>query len=243
MKKLLVLSATLAIPFSANAEGFMEKVLPASMQHKASVEVGTGLGTGNIDSETFSVGGKLVSTAGKYENNLKADYQRVDGRNGDSENLYNINNKLKRQVGTNGYGFGELDFDSNKAAGVNRRTSQIVGYGHNLIQKDNLNIAGEVGAGLRQNDYKPGLEDESSVLGKIGTLISWKPIEKLEVNNDTYLALTQDNRQTVSNSEVKYYIQPNIYAKGGFDVENNEKTPTGFKSSDTVSRVGVGYNF
>lgn len=243
MKKLLLLSATLAIPFSAGAEGFMGKILPLSMQHKASVEVGTGFGSGNIESETFSVGGKLVSTAGKYENTLKSDYSRVEVRGGDSENLYNINNKLKRQVGTKGYGFGELEFESNKASGINRRTSQVIGYGHNLITKDNLNIAGEIGAGLRQNDYKPGLEDESSVVGKIGTNINWKPLEKVEVNNDTYLAITQDNRQTVSNSEVKYFIKPNIYAKGGFDVENNEKTPTGFKSSDTVSKIGVGYNF
>jgi putative salt-induced outer membrane protein len=243
MKKLLVLSATLAIPFSASADGFMGKILPLSLQHKGNVEVATGMGSGNIDRENFSVAGKLVSSAGKYENNLKIDYSNVEARGGDSENLYNISNKLKRQIGTNGYGFGELDFDSNKATGINRRTSQIIGYGHNLIKKDNLNIAGEIGAGLRQNDYKPGLEDENSAVGKIGTIINWKPIEKLEVNNDTYLAITQDNRQTVSNSEVRYFIQPNIYAKGGFDVENNEKTPTGFKSSDTISRVGVGYNF
>lgn len=238
-----LLSFATLLPLAANADPSTSSILPLSLKHKASVEVSTGMGTGNIDNQNFRVSGKLVSTKDKYTNEIKAKYSDVDKRNGDSESIYNVGEKLKYSIDDDSYAFGELDYDNNKAIGVKSRTSELAGYGRKLIDKDNFKLTGEAGAGLRQSSYSAGLEDESSYLGKAGTDMDWEVYDGVNLNNNTYMAFTEDNTQTVSDTSLKTFVYDNAYVKGGVEVENNSKVPTGFKKTDTVTSVGVGYEF
>lgn len=218
-------------------------ILPASMEHKVQVEVGTGIATGNADYHNIIVGGKITSTTGQFKNELKGKFANVDQKNGDSENMYKANNKLKYEITPDDYAFGELEYVGNKPSGITRRTSESVGYGRNIVTKDNLNIAAEAAVGARQSDYKAGLSDESSYLGKVGTIIDWEIHDNININNDTYVALTNDNTQAVSDTSVKTYVYDDIYVKGAFNVENNNNTPAGVRKTDTVTSVNVGYEF
>lgn len=231
-------------PLVAKAgENNNSSVLPLSLKHKASIEIGTGIGTGNIDNQNYSVAGKLISTHENYTNQLKANFADIEKKNNKNENLYNVNNKLKYDIDGTNYALGELEFVNNDAVGIDRRTSETVGLGRNIFTKDNLNIAAEASAGARQSSYKSGLSDESSVLGKVGTIIDWEVYDNVNLNNDTYMAFTQDNTQTVSDTSVKTFVYDNVYVKGGVNVENNHHTPTGVKKTDTVSSINLGYQF
>ncbi len=213
------------------------------MNHKYQVEVGTGFGTGNIDYQNVAVNGKIISTAGRYKNELKGKFANISERTDDTENTFGLNNKLKYEITPDDYAFGELEYVNNKVAGIDRRTSESVGYGRNLVKNDDLTIAAEAAVGGRQSNYSAGLQDESSFLGKLGTMIDWEFYDNVTLSNETYMAFTSDNTQTVSDTSVKTYVYDNVYLKGGFSVENNDNAPTGFKKTDTVSSVNVGYDF
>ena len=241
MKKILTLvSITTLFPLLASAES---SVLPLSLQHKAAIEVSTGIGTGNIDNQNFKVSGKLTSTKDKYTNILKANYADLDAKSSRSDGAYGVNDKLKYAVGDSGYGFGEVDYVKNDVKGIKSRTSELVGYGHEFIKKDDFSLVGEAGGGFRQSSYKPGLNDESSYLGKIGTDMNWQVYNGVDLNNNTYMALTEDNTQMVSDTSVKTFVYKSAYVKGGLEVENNSHVPSGYEKTDTVTSVGVGYEF
>lgn len=233
----------LPLVFVSEQAGAEPSIMPLSMQNKYQVEAGTGLGTGNIDHQSYSFAGKVTSKMGRYENNLKGKFAAVNRSNDDSHNVYSINNKLKYDLTPDDYAFGELEYVNNKVAGIERRASESIGYGRRLVNKDGLNIAAEAAIGGRQSEYKAGLADESSYLGKVGTTIDWEVYDNVNLNNDTYMAFTSDNTQTVSDTSVKTYVYDGMYVKGGFNVENNDKAPAGFKKTDTLSTVNVGYEF
>jgi putative salt-induced outer membrane protein len=239
-KRFFALTLTLALPFTANAES---SFAPLSMQHKAHVELGTGMASGNIDNQNYSVKGGVVSSAGEYTNNLKLSYSDNDTNSGTTEAIYKVNDKLKYAIGSDGYAYGEGEYISNDPAGIDSRMTGVVGYGHNLITKESLNIAGEAGIGYRDSTYSAGLADESSSVAKVGTIIDWHVYDGVDLNNTTHVAVTEENITTTSDTSVKTFVYDNAYVKGGVEVENNSETPTGAKGTDTVTSVAVGYEF
>jgi putative salt-induced outer membrane protein len=240
MKKFTLLLLSCVLPVAANAEPSM---LPLSLQHKASVEVSTGIGTGNIDNQNYKIGGKLISTHNKYTNEMKGSYADVDAKNSDSESLYHFNNKLKYSVGSSSYAFGEGEYLSNKVAGVDSRSTGLVGYGQELIKNDDFDVTGELGAGYRQSNYKAGLADEASIIGRAGTDMNWGFYRDFNLNNNTSMAFTENNTQTISDTSVTKPIYKGAYVKGGVAVENNTSVPAGYEKTDTVTSVGLGYEF
>ncbi len=240
MKKLIILlNLSCFMPVLANAE----MVPPLSLQHRASIEISKGVGTGNIDQQNHRLSGKLVSGYGRYTNELKGNISNLENSNGNSEVGYKIGERLKYEVTEGGNVFGEVERVGNKTSGVKSRTSELLGYEQLLIEKDGFDMSGEAGAGFRQSDYQPGLEDANSLLGKVGTDINWEFYKNVKLNNNSYMAYAEDNTQTVSDTSIKTFLYRGAYIKGAVEVENNSKVPVGYKKTDTVTSIGMGYDF
>jgi putative salt-induced outer membrane protein len=218
-------------------------VLPLSMRHKSNIEASTGIGTGNADYQNYRVAGKYVYTKGKFVNELSGDFSESEKKNNAPRYSYKVGNKAKYAIGEKTYVLGEIDRSSKKIAGVKSRTSETIGFGRDLIAKDDFTLAGEVAGGLRQSDYGESAADENSVLGKIGADMNWKVHRNINLNNYTSMGFTENNTQTISDTNLKAFIYDNLYAKGGIEVENNTMTPAGFKKTDTITSVALGYEF
>lgn len=217
--------------------------LPASMQHRGYVEVSTGIGTGNIESEKVAVKGKLISTTGPYQNELKGKYSSIEGDNGGDHTQIRIADKLKYRLSGNDYVFGDADYTRNRASGITSRTTGVAGYGKNLITKDNFNFAGEAGLGLRNNDYVGGFLDQNTAVAKVGANIDWKLMDNLSFNSENYVVLEEDSTQAVSDNSLKTYVYENMYVKGSFEVEDNSGLPAAYDNTDTITSIGLGYQF
>ncbi len=242
MKKLLI-AIIIFSSVPATAGPLSSLKMPLSLQHKAHVDINTGaLATGNIDNENFSVSTGVTSTYERYKNELKGNFSSVDLKNGKSENIYKVNNKLKYEMSSDNYVFGEFDYANDKSWGINHRVSGLTGYGHKLLSNDDFSLTGEAGVGMRKTYYSR-MTDEGSYLGKLGALMDWELTDAIKFQNNTYVAFTEENRQTVSENSIKAYVIDNAYVKGSFDVENNNHNPVGIRKTNTITRVGVGLDF
>jgi putative salt-induced outer membrane protein YdiY len=249
MKKIIILSLLITIfpsvSFAKKPMNEEEKQFNLPLKPKGYIEIGTGMGIGggNIDNQNISVAGKIALQKDKFTNETTAKFQSVDAKNGKIRSMNKVANKTKYDLSNDNYAFLGLETEDRSIAGINKRNSEYIGLGRVLGKKDNLTFTGELGAGLRQTDYKTGLKNNNSYLGKIGGLIDYQLSDSTNIQNETFMAFTDESTQTVSDTQIKSYLVENLYVKGGVEVENNTKTPNNYKKTDTISSVGIGYSF
>jgi len=211
------------------------------IQKKGYIEGGAGLATGNTE-KSINLKGALNSYYNRFNNQISADIAREEKNNND-KTAYKLNDKLKYQISTDYYGFGEAEYNHNKLSGMNHRETGIAGIGYNLVNKEKVKLATELGVGGRETSYTGNLRDESSALAKIGENLDWEVYNNIMFNNNTYMAFTDSNTQTTSDNSLKTFVADNVYVKAGFNVENNSKVPDGIKKTDTITSLGAGYQF
>ncbi len=236
MKKILLLSTALVIPFSsAQAED--------SIKHKGSIEGGITIENGNTETENYRGSLSLTSTYDIYENVFRADASNTkqgDVRTGEE---YNISNQMKAALSEVLYGFGQVDFTEDRYQGFNYRTSELVGLGYKIIDQENLEIDGEIAAGARQTDYTRSQDDEESAIGRVTGIVDWKINEHVSFDNRSEFTMGEDNNITNINTGLKAFLDQNLYIRFAHELEHNSDTKGQAKNTDTRTFITIGYEF
>jgi len=213
-----------------------------SKNFSGSVEFGTSYKTGNTEEQQMNILSELRYFWNKFENilNLKANNNKENDVRTSEE--YRIKNQLKYTLSEKDYAFGELEYVNDRFSGYNFRTSELIGYGRNVLTRDNMNLSLEASAGARQSGLENG-DNENSIMGKLGGNFDWQIRENIAFKEELDISFAQDATITESSTSIKSTLTDKLYLKLSFDVEHISDVPAGRENTDTITAITVGYGF
>lgn len=211
-------------------------------KYSGNIDTSFDIANGNTKRADASLSAKLKYKGELFDNTLK-----FVARNSQEDNIrtneeYQINNQTNYNFTTRDYSFLELEYVNDRFGGYEFRTSELLGYGHKFFIDRPYNLSGEISAGARQSSLTDG-SDSKSVLGKLGLKGDWKITDNITLEQDLTSSFGSDAVITISDTSIKTQIIDSIYLKFNYNFQHIDDVPSGTKHIDSLTSVGIGYQF
>jgi putative salt-induced outer membrane protein len=155
---------------------------------------------------------------------------------------YDLNGQSDYSITANNYMFGMLDYLRDTFSGYQRRTSEILGYGHRLLATDTQQLDVEAGAGLRQTLDTDNTSD-SGLVEMLAASYLWKFTEKSNFSENLSVVHGTDSTFTQSVTALTTNLAGDFALSMSYTVKHNSSAPPGFKNSDTITAISLVYTF
>lgn len=206
------------------------------------VSLGGSLLTGNTSEKALSLGLKLdrVSEAWEHHFSLVGDYSRNEERTTKERVLANYNSKWF--AWDRGYAFGLVNFELDTFSEFDWRTSQAVGVGYRVVERENMTWDLEGGPGARETKLAAdGVELE--FVGVARSNYNWHITDTIDLTNLSSLFVGSE-RTTVSNDAgLTAKFTEKLSGRLSLYFKYDTSVPAGQKNLDTATRASIVYDF
>lgn len=221
------------------AAQFSQSFLPG---WEKEIEVNALFSTGNTIQKSFGTGTKFVREAEAYRQEVGTyfDYNTSDSIT--NKRRYGLSYKNDYTVNSFSYVTGFASFESDSFGAFNKRFTLNGGYGIRVFDNDTFNWNIEAGPAMLIT--KPTAIDgyETTLTAFASSIFSWVINDRSEFANETKVYL--GNKVVVENkTDYKIQISGALSGKLSFDVLYNRDAPIDRKTTDTITRIGVLYDF
>ena len=220
----------------------------AHAQWKGEAELGITSTTGNT--ETTNINGKIDSTheADKWKHNLFAEAYYAEDQSTKTAERYMLGYKPKYFVSDKDYVFGLLQYDKDEFASIDGRTSEVVGYGRQILDTDVHKLEAEIGLGARQTNYVSapstvGLAENEGMVYLAGKYVG-KISDSAKFSQALRAEAGEENTAIESVTGLTMTIVGNLASKITYTVRHNTDIE-GAKgeNTDTITGVNLLYSF
>lgn len=210
-------------------------------------EAGASLSTGNSDDKTFALGLGFSKETVRWRHTVaaSADFQRSGGATTKERFAasytpnYFINPRL--------YALGFLGWERDKSAGYSRRFTESVGLGYKIIDEKRMAFDVEAGPGLRQTKFpavgRIAARSESEFVFRAAARFRYDITDSLIFTQTALALIGADNRTLEAATALTAKLNDDLSGRLSFTVRNESDPPLGRKSTDTLSRVTLVYDF
>lgn len=147
------------------------------------------------------------------------------------------------------YKFNEFDYlfitvnwEQDRFAGFDQRTSEAIGYGRRILKSERHSLDGEVGAGARQTSPVVG-PDVSETILRASAKYQWRFGEGATFDQSLIVESGESNTYTESVSAVAAKLVGAWSMKFSYTIKNNSDVTPGLENTDTYTAVGLEYTF
>ncbi|MCC3862018.1 DUF481 domain-containing protein [Pseudemcibacter aquimaris] len=206
------------------------------------VEVNLLFTTGNARQRSFGTGTKFVREAEAYRQEVTTyfDYNNSEGIT--NKRRYGLAYKNDYFINDRSYitGFGSFEGDSFGA--FNKRFTLNAGYGIRVLDNDEYSWNLEAGPAMLITKAASTEDYDTTLTGFASSIFSWVINDRSQFDNETKVYI--GNKVVIENkSDYKIQISGALSGKVSFDVLYNRDAPIDRKKTDTITRVGILYDF
>lgn len=251
MNNYLVLGAVASALFS-NIATAAEPAKTSNLDIAA--ELGVLLTTGNTDTSSFFT--KVVATqkldkwTNKYTFDMlkkEAEIKDADGNKmtQETDDRWNASAKGSRKFGAKSSAFVLGSYADTQYGAYATYATVSGGYSFRAIEKENLFLDLDVGAGFVDAKVQGTDESDDSELYRGSAALEWKinDMTKFVQNVSVEHAPGLDNTQTITETGVSASFSSSMQMKFGFKTISNTQVAEGFEKTDTETSVTVVVNF
>jgi len=225
----------------ANAAAAQQTAVKEGWQ--GSVALGYLQTTGNANTSTANGKALVGYKAGNWQDSilvqaLKASQEGVltaENVEADAQSDYNLN--------PDNYLFGNVDYLRDVFSGYERRTSEVVGVGHRLINTPTQQLDVEVGCGRRQTRYTTGVPSSEEWVERVGGSYLWKFTNTSNITESLSVVHGSSNTLTQSVTAVTANLVNSFALSFSYTVSHNSDVLPGFKKTDAVTAISLVYSF
>lgn len=252
-QKIMVLGLVVFVVLSSNAYADTDltqldanvaatKKAAAKEGWQGSVSIGYLATTGNTDTRSLNGQALVGYKSGPWQDtlSLQALQSSQDGTTS-AENYY-LNGQSNYSLTEADYIFGMADYLRDTFSGYQRRTSEIVGYGHRLLNTDTQQLDFELGAGARQTRYTNDTSD-SELIERLAVNYLWKFTDKSNFSENLSVDHGVSNTFTQSITALTTNLAGNFALSLSYTVKHNSSVLPGFKNTDTTTAISLVYTF
>ncbi len=198
--------------------------------------------TGNTDQKSFGAATKFFREADPFQQTITTyfDFNTSDGVT--NKRRYGVAFKNDYSVSDISYVSGFASFEGDSFGAFNKRFTLNAGYGVRVFDNDSYKWNVEAGPAVLIT--KPAAVDdyETDITAYVSSLFSWNINERSDFENETKVYV--GNKIVIENkSDYTLQISGALSSKLSFDVIYNRDAPIGRKKTDTITRVGILYDF
>ncbi len=154
----------------------------------------------------------------------------------------NLNAQTDYNLTATNYVFGNVDYLRDVFSGYERRTSEVVGFGHRLLATDTQQLDVEVGAGARQTLYTDQTSDSEPVEQLSGSYL-WKFTKTSNFSENLTLIHGASNTYSQSVTALTLNLAGSFALSVSYTVAHNSAVLPTFKNTDTITAISLVYSF
>jgi len=207
------------------------------------VTLGGSRSTGNTDRDQASGTLKLNYIRNLWSNEAKLnfDYARKD----DETSARRIVSSMETRYGPRGsfYGFAFVQYEDDKFSGFDFEITESAGLGYGLIDTEIVTWSLEVGPGGRQSVVSETSKTESEIVGRANSEFAWNISSTAKFTNDTTMTTGNDRTTTENTTALSTTIIGELSGRISFQIRHNSSPVAETKSTDTLSKISLAYQF
>jgi putative salt-induced outer membrane protein len=198
--------------------------------------------SGNTDSFGITVGAviKRTGTAWSHQVRLRGDYQESEGRT--SREYLNAAYQSDWTISEQHYALGILEYERDVLAGLDHRATSSLGLGWRVVREPNVAISLEAGPAYREEWTRSGIQ-RSNLAGRGALTSSWQMNDKVRLTHNMELVSEEDSNSIRTITGLQAKLTGRISSQISYDLRYQDRPLLGKEETDTVTRIGLTYDF
>ncbi|WP_373475985.1 YdiY family protein [Sphingorhabdus sp.] len=198
--------------------------------------------SGNTDSFGITVGAviKRTGTAWSHQVRLRGDYQESEGRT--SREYLNAAYQSDWTIGDRYYALGIIEYERDVLAGLDHRATSSLGLGWRVVREPNVAISLEAGPAYRREWTRSGIQ-RSNLAGRGALTSSWQMNDKVRLSHNMELVSEEDSNSIRTITGLQAKLTGRISSQISYDLRYQDRPLQGKEETDTVTRIGLTYDF
>jgi putative salt-induced outer membrane protein len=209
---------------------------------KGQGEIGASDTTGNTRSTSLALGLNYARDGLYWDHTLTAtaDYQRDNGV--ESKSRYFASYAGHYNVTPRFYALGLMSWEKDRFAGFDRRFSESVGLGYNLLKTTKASLALEAGPALRQTNYVTG-DPENKFAGRTSVNFRWDILPKLTFTEVASFYTESSDSTSTSDTGLTAGLIGSLSVRLSYHLQYESSPPPGLAKTDSTTRLTLVYDF
>ncbi len=206
-------------------------------------QIGASMTSGNTEDTAINVGIALNRDGLSWNHHFNgiADFQSSDGET--TREAYRVSYQLDYKISNLWYAYGLVQWERDRFAQLDRRFTESLGIGYNVLTMAPFSLVVDGGVALRQTQYIVPDEEESDVAGRVTAKFAWDIREGLRFTEEAGGLFGATTTTLFSRSAVTIALIGALSARASFDVNYESEPPPGAESTDTITRFALVYRF
>ena len=209
---------------------------------KGEAELGYLRTSGNTDTESLHVSGKVVNERDKWRHTGTVESIVKDENGVNTANKFYVTGKSDYSINKRSYLFVFLTYENDHFSGYDYQAGASFGYGYHLIKTETQKLDLEAGVGARKSRTDAGDTTTEGIVRGAGNY-EWKISKTATFLQTLAVESGKDSTVTRSTTALKTQVAGNLSAKFALNVKHASQVPAGFKNTDTETIVTLVYNF
>lgn len=238
----LSLKSPQGLPVAATAEAKAAEPEKPAIKWSGRGDLGGFHTSGNTDSFGITLGGTLTRKGESvtHQLRLRGDYQESAGKK--SREYANAAWQMDWKISDAHYALGIAEYERDVLAGIRHRSTTSLGLGWKAVASDEVKISVEAGPAYRYEWLAGGVEKDN--LAGRGALNSWWQVnDKVKLSQDMELIAQSSNNTLRSITALQAKLTGRISSQLSYDLRYQDKPLIGKENTDTITRVGLVYDF
>lgn len=198
--------------------------------------------SGNTDSFGITVGAviKRSGAAWSHQVRLRGDYQESEGKT--SREYLNAAYQSDWTISDRHYALGILEYERDVLAGLDHRATSSLGLGWRIVRDADVAISLEAGPAFRHDWNRGGLE-RSNLAGRGALTSSWQMNDKVKLSHNMELVAEENSNTIRAVTGLQAKLTGRISSQISYDLRYQDRPLFGKEETDTVTRIGLTYDF
>jgi putative salt-induced outer membrane protein len=195
-------------------------------------ELGLVKTTGNTETESFVLKARVINTRDKWKHTGRGEALRnADGDTVTAEKYF-LSGKSEYTFRNRSYVFGLVTYDDDRFSGFDYQLLGVVGYGRTVMNRENLKLNLEVGAGGRRSEPEIG-ETNDEAVARVAGDFEWKISKTATFIQELSSDIGEDKTITRSLTALTTKINSYLSSRIAYQLKQTSDVPPGIEKTDT----------
>lgn len=206
------------------------------------VSAGASWTSGNSEEWNVYAGLDVTREGPNWEHSVNAEINLRDVSNERTEERIEVGYRARRDFsGSPWFVFGQVQYDRDRFQGINRRFTEGIGVGYQIIDTDDIDWEVTAGPALRQTAYSDDTK-QNELGGFTNTAFDWDITDTLAFSQDLGVVVDKSSSTLSSRTSLTADVYGRLSARITFTLDRESDPPGDAKKVDTQTRLTLVYN-
>ena len=226
----------------ANAAAAQQTAVKEGWQ--GSVAIGYLQTTGNANTATANGKALFGYKAGNWQDSILIQALKASQEGVLTAENTELDGQADYNLDTNNYLFGNGDYLRDVFSGYERRTSEVLGFGHRLVNSNTQQLDLELGGGRRQTRYTTlGVPDDEEWVEQAAASYLLKFNNTSNFSENLSVVHGSTNTLIQSATAITANLVGSFALSFSYTVTHNSNVLPGFKKTDGITAISLVYSF